>query len=227
MKFRTINQVLKYAENYDTANVNIDLSSNHITTVDGLENINCLSLILSYNEIENIPDNWNPICDIVHMDNNKINYIGIGSFSNRYYAYINFSKNNINTINPLWRPTINKLILTSNNITDIPSEIDITCNELGLSFNKIKRLHNFPKIKCHCLDLTKNNITKIPDNFHVNCDIVDLGLNQIKHIPSSFSKTVNNHSPFVLYLDNNTKYYLVDFLVMPKKINNTIKTITI
>jgi|APSaa5957512622_1039677.scaffolds.fasta_scaffold38515_1 hypothetical protein len=227
MKFRTVNQVLEYADNYDTSKLNIDLSSNHIKDINGLENIQCISLKLSFNEIVEIPENWNPKCDVIHLDENHITKIGQGSFSNKYYHFVNFYNNNMKTLDPLWKPTIRELTFCHNEITNIPIDFDLTCYYLGLAFNKIKQLHNFTKLKCYKLDLFKNLITEIPNDFYINCKHIELSSNNISYIPSHFSTTVNKNSPIVLSTDNHTKYYLSDSLSTLEKLSNKVDTIVI
>lgn len=227
MKFNTVQQAVEYANNYDTITMIIDLSNNHVKHLNGLENIRCVGLNLSLNEITEIPENWNPKCEIVLLDNNNITTIGVGSFSTKYYHYVSFRGNSIGKLNPLWKPTINQLYLNNNSITKIPIDFDLTCNLLDLSFNKIKQLYNFTKLICFNIRLSYNLITKIPDNFYVNCNNIDLQKNNIIYIPRHFSTTIDRNSHMIIKLSEQVNLYLTNLPTISEKQNNIVNTITI
>ncbi len=200
------NNKIRKIQNLDLIQLEIlDLSNNHITIVENLDQMtnlkflslsynnivsckninnlkNILSLDLNYNKLHRIPDMSNLVnLQSLNLSNNMIKTIkNIGYLPN--LEELRIFNNRITKIKNLYNPELHKLFLSYNKIIKIKNLYPlINLEYLDLNNNNISRIENLDKLtKLKYLNLSKNNISKIEnlDNL-VNLYNLNLSYNQI------------------------------------------------
>ncbi|CEG82980.1 hypothetical protein RMATCC62417_16965 [Rhizopus microsporus] len=180
----------------------LNLSSNHISTIDSeLYLPQLTTLLLSDNQIEFIPD-YMPICFpslvVLHLDGNRISLLPqtIGQWHLMQELKLGSELFGGNAIEYLpesitQMKKIIELNCSYNQITSLPSLQGINqLQHLNLSFNRLERAPDIGSLGLKSINLSNNCIASLHQEFvsfvlsSLNMEVIDLSHNRICVLPS-------------------------------------------